>query len=316
MEDLSIAERTILCELDCNSRQSLSSIGKRARLKKESVHYRINQLEKKGLVEGYPAIVSLAKRGKMHVELFLRFHNVTVPLKNEMIAFFEHLPEVVFLASCKGSWDLLIGAVVNDIHELNTFKDTIFDSYSPYFATSSLSLTTETYFFGRKYLVGKDIHMTQHIDKRGDERVDGLDERILAIIARNARQSLVDIARQVGSSSKVVAYRIKRMEKSGIIQKYTVALNMEALGMSTYKLLIRLKNSAHKRRFLQYFHRQPNTVNVRDVLADWNLEPTFEVESQEQFYAIVKKIEDLFGESIMTHTSLMLDTIYTTNYYS
>lgn len=316
MVNLTKADRVILCELDCNSRQSLSSIGKKVRLKKESVHYRIRQLEKKGVILGYRTIVSLAKRGKMHVEMFLRFHNVTVPLRNEMIAFFTRLPEVIDLALCKGSWDMLIGIVVNDINELNTLKNRIFDNFTIYIASSSLSISIETYFFGRKYLVGKDIHMTQHIDTQGDERTDEIDERILSILAQDARQSLLDIAKQIGSSPKVISYRIKKMERSGIIQKYTAALNMEMLETTTYKLLIRLKECSHRKRFIEYFHRQPNTVNVREVLADWNIEPTFEVGSQEQFHRIVKEIEDLFGESIMSHTSLMLDQIYKTSYYS
>ncbi len=309
-------ERAILCELDCNSRQSLAQLGKKARLRKESVHYRITQLERKGIIVGYPAIVSLAKRGKIHAELFLRFHNVTLPLKQEMITALTGIPEVIDLASCHGSWDLLIGIVVNSINELNTFKNKVFDTYSLYIASSSLSLTIETYFFGRKYLVGKDIHRTQHIDRKGDEDIDELDERVLAAVSKNARQRLSSIAQQVGSTQKVVAYRLKKMERLGIIQKYTLALNLERLGLMTYKLLIRLKDSRHKNRLVEYLSRQQNTVNVREVLSDWNLEPTFEVESQEQFYSIVHDLERRYGESIMTHTALVLDQIHKTSYYS
>ncbi|RME31799.1 Lrp/AsnC family transcriptional regulator [Candidatus Woesearchaeota archaeon] len=314
--DLHKTERVILCELDCNSRQTLSSIGKRARIKKESVHYRIQQLEAKGIIKGYPSIVSLAKRGKMHAEFYLKFRNVTRPLKQEILHYLQRLPEASELASCRGSWDFLIGVVVNDVYELNAFKNHVFNAYAPYLATSSLSFTIETYFFGRKYLVGKNIHLAQQVDAPGKEETDALDEAILSELARNARQSLRRIAEIVGSTPKTVAYRIRNLEQQGIVQKYTVAIDLEKLGLTTYKLLIRLKNSAHKKRFFDYFHTQPNTVSVREVLAQWNLEPTIEVESPEQFYAIIEEMEDRFGESIESHSSFMLDKIYRTSYYS
>ncbi len=316
MLDLHKTDRLILCELDCDSRVPLSAIGKKARISKESVHYRIQQLEKRGIIKGYPSIVSLAKRGKIHAEIFLRFHNVTVPLRKEMVDYFCSRPEVINLALCKGSWDLLMGVVVDSITGLNDFKNSISDAYSMYFADLSVSLTIETYFFGRKYLVGKHIHQTQHIDKPGDEKTDGLDERIIGELARDARQSLIEIGKKAGSNAKTVAYRMKRMEKAGVLQKYTLALDLEKLGMTTFKLLIRLKDSSHKKSLLEYFHHQQNTVNVREVLSEWNLEPTFEVGSQEEFYAIVKEIEEQFGESIMSHTSLMLDMVYKTAFYN
>ncbi|MBI2548208.1 Lrp/AsnC family transcriptional regulator [Candidatus Woesearchaeota archaeon] len=315
MGHLDKVERAILCGLDCNSRQALVSLGKSVRLTKESVHYRLKQLEARHIILGYPTIISLAKMGKMHVELFLKVHNVTLGLKHEMIHFFVQQPEIVSVASCKGNWDIILGIVVHDITELNRVKDRICDTYALYFAELSLSYTTETYFLGRKYLVGKDIHITQQVDKPAKESITPHDDHILASISQNARKSLLQIAHETGISAKVVAYHLKKLERTNIIQKYTVALNMNALGMTTYKLLLRIKHSSYKKTLLAFFHRQPNTVQVREVLANWSLEPTIEVESAEQFYAIVHAIEDQFGEAIMTHSSFMIDKDYKAEYY-
>lgn len=315
MGHLDKVERAILCALDCNSRQPLALIGKSVRLTKESVHYRLKQLEAQHIILGYPTIISLAKMGKIHGELFLKVHNVTLGLKHEMIDFFVQQPEIVSVASCKGNWDIILGIVVHNIAELNGVKDRICDTYALYFAESSLSYTTETYFLGRKYLIGKDIHIAQQVDMPGKEVITHTDDLILASISQNARKNLLQIAHETGTSAKVVAYHLKKLEKTNIIQKYTVALNMNALGMTTYKLLLRLKHSSYKKQLLAFFHRQPNTVQVREVLANWSLEPTLEVESAEQFYAIIHSIEDQFGEAIMTHSSFMIDEEYKAKYY-
>jgi len=315
MVNLDKTDRTILCELDCNSRQSLSEIGKKVRLKKESVYYRIKQLEAKKIISGYPTIISLAKLGKIHAEMLLKFHNVTVALRKEMVDFFIKQDDIVYVTSCKGNWDIILGMVVKDINQLNSIKNRIFDAYSMYYAQSSISFTIETYFFGRKHLVGKHIHLTQHIDQQGDEKVGELDEKILKLISENSQISLLKMAQQLNTSPKVISYHVKTMEKNKIIQKYTLAVNMDSLNMVAFKLLIRLKNSDAKKRLVEYFHHQPNTVKVREVIADWNLEPTFEVSSPEEFYTIVHELEDKFGEHIMSHSSLLLDKEYKIRFY-
>lgn len=305
--NLDATDRKILCELDCDSRRSLSVIGKKVRMSKEAVHYRIKRLEKLKIIKSYPTIISLAKMGKIHMEIFLRLHNTTPALKNDMIKFFVEIRSITYIASCKGNWDLLLGIIVDDITELNSIKNIIFDKYSSYFQDCSLSFTTETYFYGRKYLMGKDINMTSHIDVPGKEEVSDTNKAILRLLSSNARLNPLSIAKQINISAKSVAYRIKKMKRQNIIQKYTLVINANVLNMSVFKLFLNLKNSSHKKRFLEYFHKQPNTINVREVLSNWNLEPTFEVSSTKEFYKIVNQIENLFGKHINSHTSVMID---------
>lgn len=312
---LDSVQRGVLCELDCDSRQSLASIGRVVRLSKESVHHRIKQLEERGVILGYPAIVSLGKRGKLHAEIYLRFHNVTTSQKREMIAWFSSQHEIVSVVSCKGEWDLAIGAVVEDLQALSELKCRIEDAYALRIAQSSLSLTVETHFYGRKYLMGKHIHPRLHVDKPGSANLDEIDERILSVLARDARATYTELGDEVGSSARSITTRIRRMVKDGVIQKFTVALDLEALGLYEFRLFLRLKDSAVKASILEYLEHEPHAVRVREVLADWSLEPSFEVASPEEFYAITADLEERFGSSIMSHTSLMVDANHKNTYY-
>jgi DNA-binding Lrp family transcriptional regulator len=45
---------------------------------------------------------------------------------------------------------------------------------------------------------------------------------LLAILRRNARQSVADIARELGLARATVQERIRRLEESGVIEGYTV----------------------------------------------------------------------------------------------
>ncbi len=57
--------------------------------------------------------------------------------------------------------------------------------------------------------------------------MDDIDKKILGLLTQDARMSVKNIAKQVCLTSPAVSERIKRMENSGIIAKYTVLLGDE-----------------------------------------------------------------------------------------
>jgi len=76
------------------------------------------------------------------------------------------------------------------------------------------------------------------------ENLDLKDRKILYYLDINSRQSNSDIAKKVGLSKEVVNYRIKRLEKEGIIKGYYTVLDF-------YK--------ASKKVFLLSFARETNS---------------------------------------------------------
>ncbi len=60
--------------------------------------------------------------------------------------------------------------------------------------------------------------------------VDLIDVTILKALARDARISMADLAREVGLSPPSVAERVKRLEESGVIRGYAVEVDPAALG--------------------------------------------------------------------------------------
>jgi Lrp/AsnC family leucine-responsive transcriptional regulator len=60
--------------------------------------------------------------------------------------------------------------------------------------------------------------------------VDGVDQRLITLLSGNARMTVADLARQVGMSSPSVADRLRRLEESGVIRRYTVEVDAAALG--------------------------------------------------------------------------------------
>ena len=61
--------------------------------------------------------------------------------------------------------------------------------------------------------------------------LDGLDWNILHALQENGKQTYTEIGRRFDVAHSTVYDRIKRMEKNGIIKKYTAVVDLEKLGI-------------------------------------------------------------------------------------
>lgn len=306
MLKLDLRDKKILWELDRDSRQSLSEIAKKVGLSKESVYYRIRNLESRKIITGYSALISLAKLGLMHVKLLIKFQNTNPQIKQNVVGYLTSHGNTNWVAECKGSYDLLAGFVVRDLPEFYKIKNEFFERYLPYVLRSSVSIMIEGYVYGRKYLIDAPFPEIKHyVGEREKIELDGLDFRILELLATNTRLKSIEIAKKLGTTPRTVIYRIKQLEKNDIIQKYTISINHGLLGVSFFKLFIYLRKN--EKELLSYLAGQKNCVHNIKVVADWNLEPEFEVHSNEELYAILDGLEDLFGDSIKTIDPVLIN---------
>ena len=60
--------------------------------------------------------------------------------------------------------------------------------------------------------------------------LDDVDRRIIAMLRRNGRAAVTDIAREVNLSSAPVSRRIERMEAAGVIRGYTALIDDQQSG--------------------------------------------------------------------------------------
>jgi Lrp/AsnC family transcriptional regulator for asnA, asnC and gidA len=62
--------------------------------------------------------------------------------------------------------------------------------------------------------------------------LDSLDWEILKAIQENSKQTYSEVGRQLGVAHSTVYDRIRKMEKNGVIKKWTVDLDLEKIGMN------------------------------------------------------------------------------------
>ena len=61
--------------------------------------------------------------------------------------------------------------------------------------------------------------------------VEGTDQKILELLARDGRMSFTDLGKATGLSTSAVHQRVKRLEKRGVITGYGASIDHEELGL-------------------------------------------------------------------------------------
>jgi Lrp/AsnC family transcriptional regulator for asnA, asnC and gidA len=68
--------------------------------------------------------------------------------------------------------------------------------------------------------------------KNQEISLDTLDWQILQAIQKNSKQTYSEVGRQLGVAHSTVYDRIRKMEKNGIIKKWTIDINLEKIGVN------------------------------------------------------------------------------------
>lgn len=90
--------------------------------------------------------------------------------------------------------------------------------------------------------------------------LDAKDRKILLELDTDATQSLKRIARKLRTTKEAVAYRIKQLEKAGIIRNYTAIYNPVKLGLAYYKLYIKFAHITEEKKqaVIDFVEREKN----------------------------------------------------------
>ncbi|MEW5997143.1 MAG: winged helix-turn-helix transcriptional regulator [Candidatus Micrarchaeota archaeon] len=130
--------------------------------------------------------------------------------------------------------------------------------------------------------------------------LDRLDEQILAELDNNARQSNSRIAKKLRVNKNVVNYRIKNLEKAGVISGYYGVIDNYRLGYSSYRAYLKLRNAGPKKekQIMDYLVKLPQTWWIGSIKGRFNMGALFLVKTQKEFVDVWNELHELFREFV------------------
>jgi len=303
-------DKKILYHLNLDSRQSLNSIGKKVGLTKDVVSYRIQRMQKQGIIIHFYTNILIP--GKMHARNNYIFQNTNPTIKNEIIEYFINHKNTSFVISLEGSYDLFVNLIYENVLQLESFLEQTQIKFGNYIEKQATTVILNVSWYDLLFLLNektKNREIVRGIDDKKFKqfyydfftkvKIDEFDEKILKILSLNARIPTTEIAKQLNSTTTIIHYRIKKFLKTGIIQGFGVTIDFGKIGYRFYHINISLKNYFKRLKIIDYIRNNPHLYCIEKALGETtDLEIEFYLENVEQLHQIMEDISMKFPEDI------------------
>jgi Lrp/AsnC family leucine-responsive transcriptional regulator len=235
-------DKKILYELNWDCRQTNSEIGKKLRVSKQVVNYRISKLEKDKIIKGYSALIDWRRLGYNAIRIYLKWGGISIEKEQEIYEFMRKDPFFMWVVKFEGDFDIGFYVWVKSIPGFANKWKKFLTKYKQYILKQEIyeSVTMEHY--PMKILFSKDNFNEKIIGLNEKIDFDVIDYEILKIISDNARMPIIEISEKIKLTPKAIMYRIKNLEKKGIILGYNAIIDSNKLGYTFYKVDFYLKD--------------------------------------------------------------------------
>ena len=223
-----------------NSRTPYTEMAKGVMLSKDAVKYRISKLQQEGLILGFYPQVDYSMLGYEEFVIKLLLDESE---KENQAKLFDALiahPNVTRVVEFSDRWDVEVTVLARNIKEFDKIDVELSKDFNNVIRQKEKNPVVKKYLrdccppefnLDRSYI--EQLKGMPYLDKP-HVKVDAKDRQILKYLAKNCRSSTYELQQHVKLSADAIGLRVKRMLKSGLIEKFTIALNYSLLNYHLY----------------------------------------------------------------------------------
>jgi DNA-binding Lrp family transcriptional regulator len=138
--------------------------------------------------------------------------------------------------------------------------------------------------------------------------VDETSQKVLEEYLKDSRQSFREVARKISISSGTVANRIKELEETGIIKKYTTQLDYEKLGYELTAITEIIVSEGMMIEVGNKISEINNAINVYNVTGDSDILVMAKFKTRQELSDFTKTILKM-PHVVRTKTQVVLNTL-------
>ncbi len=285
----------ILSELDQNSRQSISSIARNVGLSKQVTTYRLRSLLDNNVINTLLPIIDAQRLGFTYYNLYFQ---VRQKKEKDFINYLKVQPEVSWLVTSVGKWNILAAVLVKDPTDIHRLLEQLQERFNESIEGKTFQIIIDAVPCEKKYLPRatpiNELTPTAYFGKREPYTLDTVDKNILKELNNNVRLSTLKIAEKLLIAPNTVKSRIKSMQTNGLIQRFTIKINPTKLGYEWYYVLLDLESATkeQKRQLTETLKQSPHVVFIANAIGTQNLNVDFHVKNQLQLQELLHTLQD------------------------
>ena len=293
--ELDLKDKRILRELDLNCRRPSSEIGKKVKLSKDTVDYRIKRMEKKGIIKAYLTAIDHTKLGWVWYRFYLKYWNITKEKEKEVINYLSK--KVSWIVDVKGNWDLNFMMWSKNIYDIKSFWQDFHSKFGDIIQTHWFSIFTSIIHYPKGFILNKPE--PEKAFSVGQEKVaefDELDYHILLVLSETAREKTINIAKKLNVTEFTVRNRIKNLVQKEIIVRFRVSVDLGLLGFKYFKVHANLKNFTIEdyNKIRSYLERNPYLLYIDEMIGGADLEIELAVRETKDVYNVIDGLRHNF----------------------
>lgn len=310
----------ILTQLDKNARITIADISKKTGIQRDTVKFRMNKLEKNGVVAYYDVIYN------PHVLGYPIYTYITLkvnPDKRDDIEkvkkyLLEH-PNVIYASTLDKEWEFIITFASKDLSHFYTSLSDILEEFPKTILDFECSHLIQNYHYAPaqkifnldKSFLSEPISFDKNQQIRYDKppKLDKKDKKILTAIYKNARRSITDLSEETKIQRDSIVYRLNNMEKKGVIRLFQTVINPAKLGYPYFGYIWFSLHNIEKNtedEILDYFLKLPQALHVAKTVGRWRFMNTMYTQDKHHLNTIVKKLKEAFPDKIKEIKTLQI----------
>ncbi|MDP2628295.1 MAG: AsnC family transcriptional regulator [Nanoarchaeota archaeon] len=283
--------KRILFELERNARISDSALARIVGKSKDSIRYRIKKLEDEKIILGYRTWIDYSKLGYRTSTIYLNLINLPEKRK-KLIEELKKDKRVYWLGVAEGVWNIGVTYFIKSNEDLFKIKGEILTKYKELIIDSRLTSLASVSVHEKNFLVNEKSSFITFTEGIENYELDEIEKKILKELYNNSKINLSDLEFKTKSTLDIVRSRMKKLEKLGIIIRYTIYINYKKIGYELYKTFIYLSSYSKEEieNILKYSEKSEKIINVVKQIAPWDFEFIIFAENFEDYLNTINNL--------------------------
>ena len=287
------------------------------------MHYRIKNLEKKGLIKEYITVLNPAKLGMQIFIVYLQMQNLSEAKENEFIHKLINHSATHYITRCLGKYDFIFDIFATSIDEFDRIFRALLNEFGHHVKHYEISPILDVI----KYVhlaesFSRDISLNQFkfisdssfMKELTHKRIDftpttattaSLDEKdlkILYALSTHSNLQLQQLEQKLHISADTIKYRIKKLIEQNVILGFLPIINLSMLGYHTYCVLIELNNLAfeEKNKILHYLAVHHDIIFCLKTSGQYEITLNVSMTNNLHLHKFINDLKQKFPEQIKT----------------
>ncbi len=290
-----------------NAREKLNNVYGLLKRTPERLKYSLKILEKEGILYSPHCVFDYSYLGLIMFRVYFKGGYISEKDKGKIIEKLSKNPYVVSIYELSGEFDLAIEIQSKNPSRFNKELKDVADLI-PTLNNYKVLLNIVTHIYPKLYLVKELDSLSwdeSEIIVGGDREVAEFSSNemmVMKSLLAHPKMRFTRLARESSLNIKTLMGEIKNLSEKRIIRGYRYLIDYGKLGVSKYRLFLKLHNLSKERdsQLLEHFKKTKGIVQVSKTVGDWDMEVDIEAFESSRIRFLINQLREDFKDVIQS----------------